>query len=517
MSKLTSYRARRDFAVTAEPSGAAKVKPAARLRFVVQKHDATRLHYDLRLEHDGVFKSWAVTRGPSLDPADKRLAVEVEDHPLDYGDYEGTIPPGAYGGGTVMLWDRGHYAPAPGSGVAEGLKTGDLKIVLAGERLQGSWVLVRIKHDRGGGKRVNWLLIKHRDGFARPGDHDALIKDARTSVASGRTMDEIARGTGKPPTPFMTASQSRRRKGRRQVAPAAEMPRFILPQLCRPVDRPPAGPGWAHEIKFDGYRLQLRVSGGGATLKTRKGLDWSTRFPEIARAGAELGDGIIDGEVVALDAHGVPDFAALQAALSSGKTSALVFFAFDLLFEAGEDRRALPLRDRKARLAKALLGADARRIRFVEHFDSGGDAVLKSACAMNLEGVVSKRLDAPYVSGRGDAWTKAKCRGGQEVVIAGWVSEGAAPLRSLIAGSLARRRPGSRGADRNRLRPRDGGGNPAAAAGCGGGGIALPGPRPARTRRNPLGAARVGGGDRLRRLDGRRPSASRKLQGAARR
>jgi bifunctional non-homologous end joining protein LigD len=442
VTRLLAYRAKRDFAVTAEPTGAARVTSDRARRFVVQKHDATRLHYDLRLEEDGVFKSWAVTRGPSLDPADKRLAVEVEDHPLDYGDFEGTIPKGEYGAGTVMVWDRGYYAPAPGTTVAEGLKSGDLKIIFAGERLKGGWALVRMKADRKGGKRVNWLLIKHKDEFARPGDEDHLTADAETSVASGRTLEIIAQAKGKSPTPFMAkprAAPKSKPKPKSKLTPGPQptaMPAFIAPQLCKPVDRPPAGGDWAHEIKFDGYRMQLRVAGGEVTFKTRKGLDWTTRFPELARAARVLGDGIIDGEAVALDAEGAPDFAALQAALSSGRTGALVFFAFDLLFEAGEDLRALPLTARKARLAAALQRADpdGRRIRFVEHFASGGEAVLKSACAMNLEGVVSKRLDAPYVSGRGETWTKAKCRGGQEVVLAGWVSEGAAPLRSLIAG-----------------------------------------------------------------------------------
>jgi bifunctional non-homologous end joining protein LigD len=460
--KLSTYRAKRDFAVTAEPSGEAPVAPSRRLRFIIQKHDATRLHYDFRLEHEGVLKSWAVTKGPSLDPADRRLAVEVEDHPLDYGDFEGTIPKGQYGGGTVMLWDRGYWEPE--GIIEEGLKKGDLKFTLDGERLKGSWVLVRMKNDREGGKRTNWLLIKHRDEAARPGEGEAFLEANATSVASGRSMDEIAAGKGKGPKPFIGGEKTARAPAKavwnsnrdpeasaetaaREEAPSrpekpargkrvSAIPDFVPPQLTRTVDRPPNGAGWGHEIKFDGYRMQLRSDGRAATLKTRKGLDWSHRFPEIAQEGATLPPCMIDGEICALDDHGAPDFPGLQAALSSGRTDQLIFYAFDILFEGGEDLRALPLRDRKDRL-QALIEAErahAGRIRFVEHFETGGDAVLLSACRMHLEGIISKRLDAPYHSGRSETWTKAKCRGGQEVVIAGWTSEGSKAFRSLIAG-----------------------------------------------------------------------------------
>jgi len=465
--RLSTYRAKRNFDITAEPSGAAKVRRSEQLRYVIQKHNATRLHYDFRLEYGGVFKSWAVARGPSLDPAEKRLAVEVEDHPLDYGDFEGTIPEGQYGGGTVMLWDRGFWAPEPGSTVEQGLSKGDLKIVLVGERLQGSWVLVRMNRDREKSKRTNWLLIKHRDEFARPGDHDALLAENATSVASGRSMEQIARGTGRGPKPFMTASdtggarapakrvwhsraevtraakplagpKTAKRtapKPARAAAKAAEIPAFVPPQLCHAVDRPPSGADWVHEIKFDGYRMQLRVAGGQATLKTRKGLDWSARFPEIVSEGAKLPDCMIDGEIVALDAAGSPDFGALQAALTSGRTEKLVFFVFDLLFDSSSDLRDQKLAERKAPL-QAMIAPAAKfpHIRYVEHFGSGGDALLKSACTMGLEGIVSKRLDAPYVSQRADSWVKSKCRGGQEVVVAARVSEGAKPIRSLLAG-----------------------------------------------------------------------------------
>jgi bifunctional non-homologous end joining protein LigD len=465
--QLAEYRRKRDFQKTAEPSGDTAVAAAPHARFVIQKHDATRLHYDFRLEVDGVLKSWAVTKGPSLDPADKRLSVEVEDHPLDYGDFEGTIPKGQYGGGTVQLWDRGYWSPEPGfEDVAKALKKGELKFVLQGERLHGSWVLVRMNWDRnakdGKGKRSNWLLIKHNDDAARPGE-GALVLEEDASIASGRTMADIAAGKGKGPKPFILKSKGKgdavwtsRTKAEREALQAeaeetrtfsspalvrddngkgkkpAVLPDFIEPQLCKSLDRPPAGPGWAHEIKFDGYRVQLRVEDGRAVLRTRKGLDWTEKFAAIAEAAADLPDAILDGEVVALDAAGQPDFAGLQAALSDGDTGDLIFFAFDLLAQAGEDLRDLPLRERKARL-KAMMGEDEPRLRFVDHFETAGDAVLLSACKLELEGIISKRLDAPYCSGRSETWTKAKCRAGHEVVIGGYTTTGSA-FRSLIAG-----------------------------------------------------------------------------------
>ena len=448
---LATYRAKRDFNQTEEPSGKTAVPEAKQLRFVIQRHDATRLHYDFRLELDGTFKSWAVTRGPSLDPKDKRLAVEVEDHPLDYGDFEGTIPKGQYGGGTVQLWDRGYWIPE--GDPHEGLKRGDLKFMLAGERLAGSWVLVRMKWDRkaGGGKRTNWLLIKHRDDEAKEGAGDAILKDPK-SIASGRTLKEIALGKGRAPTPFMTAKKraagavwesNKKGGGAKAALPETKvaakkvkaMPRFVEPQLCKLVERAPEGAGWAHEVKFDGYRLQLRVEDGEAELRTRKGLDWTKKFSAIADAAAKLPDCIVDGEAVVLDKHGAPDFAALQAALSEGKGEDLVFFVFDLLFAGGEDLRELPLADRKARLQALIEGLKGNHpaLRYVEHFETAGDTVLASACRMHFEGIVSKQLDAPYRSGRPGSWTKAKCHHGQEVIIGGWAMTGR-KLRSLLAG-----------------------------------------------------------------------------------
>jgi bifunctional non-homologous end joining protein LigD len=499
--KLSRYRSMRDFSKTAEPSGRQKVAKSPQLRFVVQKHAARRLHYDLRLELDGVFKSWAVTRGPSLDPKDKRLAVEVEDHPLDYGDFEGTIPQGQYGGGTVQLWDRGYWRPVGELPAQAQLRKGELKFELAGHRLNGSWVLVRMKDDRYAGKRTNWLLIKHRDRFALDAERARAVMEEDRSVASGRSMAEIAAGKGKAPQPFMlkragkanavwnsnrgedeaTTAAARRRvvayrapvaneaskqasgakrgtrkttkKATRKTAKKARsasgtssravkstsrrvrLPAFVAPELCKPVERPPTGAGWAHEIKFDGYRMQLRIADGKATLKTRKGLDWTEKFQAIADAASALPNAILDGEVVALDANGSPDFAALQAALAEGRSDDLIYFAFDLMYSDAGDRRSLPLSQRKAELKEYLeqQPAASALLRYVEHFETAGDAVLRSACRMNLEGIISKRLDSPYRAGRVGDWTKAKCRAGQEVIIGGWTQTGG-HLRSLLVG-----------------------------------------------------------------------------------
>jgi bifunctional non-homologous end joining protein LigD len=454
-SKLAKYQEMRDFSQTGEPSGKdAKVVPSKALRFVIQKHAASHLHFDLRLEYEGTFRSWAVPKAPSLDPKDRRMAMEVEDHPLDYGDFEGTIPKGQYGGGTVMLWDRGYWAPEKGfENIGQALAKGELKFVMEGERMHGSWVIVRLKGDKPGKPKNAWLLIKHRDEGAVEGNTTGPTDDDK-SIASGRTMTEIANGKGRAAKPFMTAKgadagavwQSNRddsapaglhvpSKGKASAAKAntvSALPSFVEPQLAKLLDKPPAGAGWAHEIKFDGYRMQLRTVGGKATLLSRKGLDWSSKFPEIVAAGAKLGDGIIDGEVVALDHTGAPDFAALQAAISDAKTKDLVFFVFDQMFEGKEDLRALPLVDRKTRLQAHVDDAPAN-IRYVDHFITAGDAVLLSACRMDLEGIVSKRLDAPYQSGRSESWGKSKCRQGHEVVIGGWTTTGE-NFRSLIAG-----------------------------------------------------------------------------------
>jgi bifunctional non-homologous end joining protein LigD len=418
--------------------------PAPALRFVVQKHAASRLHFDLRLELDGVLKSWAVTRGPSLDPTDKRLAVEVEDHPIDYRTFEGTIDEG-YGAGTVMVWDEGTWEPAPEIiDAGEALAKGNLKFVLQGQRLRGGWDLVRMK-PRPKERQPQWLLFKRRDNEARPGDGARLVEEATTSVLSGRTMEQIA--AGKPASAVKATGNSRSKAaagtrktaaakpaGRTQQRRAAALTTFVPPMLCKLVEHAPEEPGWLHEIKLDGYRMEALVAAGKVWLLTRNAHDWSSRFPETARALAQLPDCILDGELVALDADGNPDFAALQAAIEQKATGALIFYAFDVLAIGGEDLRDLPLTRRKDRL-RALLGTAPEGIRFVEAFDRPGDAVLRSACRLGLEGVVSKRGDGPYRTGdRGGDWVKAKCRGNDEFVVVGH-GEGTKGRLTLLLGA----------------------------------------------------------------------------------
>lgn len=435
--ELETYRKKRRFAETPEPEGRKGASKAAGGAYLIQRHAATRLHYDFRIEADGVLKSWAVTKAPSRDPHVKRLAVEVEDHPLDYGSFEGTIPGGNYGAGTVQMWDAGTWAPQE-EDVEAAFKKGQVKMLLDGERLKGKWALIRLKSDRGKpSKRNNWLLIKEKDEFAVDGEGDANM-EIDASVTTGRTMAEIADGkkqwtaskpTGRkaPPKPKATKAQ----------ASHAKKPHAFVPiQLCKIADYPPSGAGWAHEIKFDGYRLQVASGGGRATIRTRKGLDWTERFPELAADAGKWPDAVIDGELCALTEDASPDFSALQAAIADGETGGLIYFAFDLLFEGAEDLRALPLSHRKARLQAVLdriPKAAAKRIRYVDHFASSGKAVLESACRMDLEGVISKRLDAPYHAGRSASWVKSKCRGRDEVVIGGWTAEGER-FRSLIVG-----------------------------------------------------------------------------------
>ena len=424
--QLATYRAKRDFSRTAEPRG--RVRGHGGDRYVIQKHAARRLHFDFRLEAGGVLKSWAVPKGPSLDPHEKRLAVEVEDHPLDYGDFEGTIPAGEYGGGTVQLWDAGHWEPLDDVSPAEALKRGRLKFRLEGKRLHGVWNLVRMRR-RERDQKNNWLLIKDADEDARTGD-DAEIAEIDDSVKTGRTMAEIA--AGKPVKKGRSAAKATWRSNR-DTAPAARTPRaaiadrraalpeFIPPQLATAVDHPPAGTGWGHEAKFDGYRLQLHNHAGTVMVMSRSGLDWTHRFPGLAKAMAEFEDTILDGEAVAFKHGNVPDFSALQVALHDGAHDKIFFYAFDLLFAGGQDLREKPLQDRKRLLLELVGPGQDQRIRYVEHFTTAGDAVLRSACRMELEGIVSKRLNAPYRSGRSDGWQKAKCRGRQEFVVGGYV------------------------------------------------------------------------------------------------
>ncbi|QDX27580.1 DNA ligase D [Sphingomonas suaedae] len=421
---LARYNAMRDFAKTAEPRG--EIAKGQGRRFIVQKHDATRLHWDFRLEIDGVLKSWAVTRGPSLDPGEKRLAVRTEDHPMSYASFEGTIPKGEYGGGTVMLWDRGEWAPVPGKS-AKDLEKGHLHFVLEGERMKGEWLLIRLK-PRGKEKRENWLLRKIDDAYA--GATDVLVETGLTSVTTGRTMQEIAEGV--KPAAGRAKATAKSKPKRTAQAPA---PAFRDPQLATLVDSVPAGNGWLHEMKYDGYRALVAIGKGGPRVYTRSGLDWTDKFAGIAEAAASLpaSSALIDGEVVAFR-DGTPDFSTLQDALSTG-TGDLAFFAFDLLQQDGEDLADLPQIDRKERLRALLDGADPRLL-FSEHVLGAGEKLFEAMCREGHEGVISKRADAPYRGKRTRSWLKIKCTRRQEFVVIGWLPSSAKGrgLRSLLLG-----------------------------------------------------------------------------------
>ncbi|MFI0845091.1 DNA ligase D [Mesorhizobium sp. IMUNJ 23232] len=430
---LTTYRAKRDFRITSEPAGDERKAHEAQAggRFVIHKHDATRLHYDLRLEHDGVLWSWAVTRGPSLDPHEKRLAVHVEDHPLDYGGFEGMIPEGQYGAGAVIVWDEGEWRPkhAP----AKAMKKGHIDFTLKGNKLNGDWHLVRLR-PRPGEKKDNWLLIKSDDSFARPGE-DVLI-DAPQSVTTGRTIEDVAEGrparADRKPMAKGNGAKASSRKA------SAKLPDFVEPMLATLRTQPPAGGEWLHEVKFDGYRIQAHLAGGELKLLTRKGLDWTEKFgTPIANALAKLDceSAIIDGEIVVLADNGVASFSALQAALSEKQTEKMILYVFDLLYLDGQDFRDEPLVERKQRL-ETLVGEGDGPLRYSEHFVEPGKTMLRHACRMGLEGVVSKRADAPYESGRSLEWIKSKCTNRQEFVIVGYVPSNAAGrgVRSLLVG-----------------------------------------------------------------------------------
>ncbi|MBU3076622.1 DNA ligase D [Sphingomonas quercus] len=440
---LATYNAKRDFSRTREPKG--ERKQGEGNLFIVQKHDATRLHWDFRLELDGVLKSWAVTKGPSLDPADKRLAVRTEDHPMSYATFEGIIPKGEYGGGTVMLWDQGTWTPVPGKDPRRTLEEGHLHFTLDGERMKGEWLLVRLK-PRPGEKRENWLLRKVAD--AEAGASGGLVDTALTSVKTGRSMIQIAEGKevwhsnraeasadpqaefAKPAKKAAAARPRRSAAGKRHPLPA-----FQPPQLATLVDHVPSGSAWLHEVKYDGYRCLVAASGGEARAYTRTGLDWSDKFARVVKAVAGLGlDGaLIDGEVVALDAKGRPSFQALKDALSAG--GELHYFAFDLLRDGGEDLTGLSNLERKARLAALLEGA-APPIHYAEHITGGGEEMLQTLCREGYEGVVSKLADAPYRGRRTQGWVKTKCLHRQEFVIVGWTASDKARrgFRALLLG-----------------------------------------------------------------------------------
>ena len=424
-NSLAKYNSRRDFTQTAEPAG--KIAHTGGNRFMVQKHDASRLHWDFRLEVDGVLKSWAVTRGPSLDPNEKRLAVRTEDHPLSYADFEGTIPKGQYGGGTVMLWDDGIWEPIAGKS-AKDLEQGHLHFRLEGERMNGEWMLIRLK-PRGKEKGENWLLRKVTDEYA--GATDFLVETCLTSVQTGRTMQEIAEGKKVEKRPAKASPQATARVAKRAAPSKAALPEFQQPQLATLVDAVPAGSQWLHEVKYDGYRALIATGAKGPKIYTRSGLDWTDKFPGIAEAAASLpAPALIDGEIIAYK-NGKPDFSTLQETISAGGQG-LTFFAFDLLADR-EDTTKLPQLARKEKLRALLEGADAR-IQFSEHIVGAGEKLFETMCREGYEGIVSKRADAPYRGTRTKSWLKVKCIRRQEFVIIGWTPSDAKGrgFRSLL-------------------------------------------------------------------------------------
>ena len=418
---LEEYRRKRDFEKTPEPPPGRIKTRKEELSYLVQKHDATRLHYDFRLELDGVLLSWAVTKGPSLNPADKRLAVRTEDHPLSYGTFEGTIPQGEYGGGTVMMWDTGTWEPK--GDPRAGLKKGHLSFILHGERLKGGWGLIRM---RGDGKRENWLLVKENDDEARKnGANEKFLSDLASSVKTGRSMDQIA-GLKAPASKTKAETATPKTK---KAAPSGNelkrlMERYSEVQLATLVDEPPPGGEWVHEIKFDGYRLLGFVSDGTAALRTRNGKDWTESFPSLVTAMEKLKveDAVLDMEAVIVDEKGKSSFQALQAALGDGgKPENIVAYVFDLLHLDGNDLIRLPLTERKEKLENLLKKSKQDNwLRYSAHITGEGEAMFAKACEAGLEGIISKRAGSPYVAGRQKSWLKIKCSLRQEFIILGF-------------------------------------------------------------------------------------------------
>jgi bifunctional non-homologous end joining protein LigD len=434
---LAEYAGKRDFARTPEPKPEAA--GAATGEFVVQKHAARRLHYDLRLELDGVLKSWAVTRGPSLTLGEKRLAVRTEDHPIEYLDFEGNIPKGEYGGGSMIVWDRGRWRPE--ADPHKGLEKGHLAFRLDGARLRGLWHLVRIR-PRTGEKTEPWLLMKADDEFARPPGAPEITDEETTSRISGRTNQELAAAGELRVDHKARANAGKRRNillpdiGRIAGARKGLLPAFLEPSLAAPCDKPPSGDNWIHEIKHDGYRIEARIDGGKVRLLTRNALDLTARFRGIADALAQLGLGsaLVDGEIVVEDGAGISNLSHLQADLQAGRRDRFRYFTFDLLYCEGFDLTKATLLDRKDLLAQIIAGLPHNSpIRVSEHLEADGPTMLAHTCRLGLEGIISKRKDLPYRPGRGHHWFKAKCMQSQEFVILGYVPSTAA---SGAVGSL---------------------------------------------------------------------------------
>ncbi len=424
---LKPYRAKRNFAITSEPSGGEHSAATSALSFVVQKHWASRLHYDFRLELDGTMKSWAVPKGPSFDPHERRLAVQVEDHPLSYASFEGTIPPKQYGAGKVIVWDKGLWTPL--GDPAKGLRDGDLKFELHGHKLHGRWVLVRMKGR--GEKQPPWLLIKEKDDFVRPAVEFSVVDELPDSVKGLRLPKAAGAGHATARAAAVEAAPKTKAKAKASAdpdampadAPKAALPATLSPQLATLVDKPPADPSeWVYEIKFDGYRLLARVDGDAVQLFTRNGNDWTGKLKSLHKEIARLAlpPGWYDGEIVVPNAAGVPDFGALQQSFDAAKTGAIVYYLFDVPYCSGRDLREQPLQARRALLEQLMASRSSERVRFSAVFDASPDSVVASACRLGLEGVIAKRRDAPYVTRRSADWIKLKCSHRQEFVIGGF-------------------------------------------------------------------------------------------------
>jgi bifunctional non-homologous end joining protein LigD len=427
---LATYNAKRRFGETPEPRGKlAKARKAQGGLYTIQKHDATRLHYDLRLELNGVLKSWAVTRGPSLDPSKKRLAVRTEDHPLNYATFEGRIPDGNYGGGPVLLWDKGTWEPI---GDAEtGLKKGKLAFTIRGERLKGRWALVRMQ-PRKGEKRENWLMIKEVDDKVER-DGGEITQDYQQSVATGRDLKQIEA----TPEAVWKKGAARKIATKRARKKRAKLPAFHAPALATLVDTVPRSGDWLYEVKLDGYRAIAAATGDDVRVYTRSGLDWTAKFSGIAEAirALDLDGALLDGEICAVDSDGRTDFSLLQEAIKGGPVP-LAYFVFDLLASSGKSLRGEPLEERKMKLKKLLLHAPRQGpLFFNDHLRNHGERMLASLCEKGLEGMIAKRAGSIYPQGRSNDWLKIKCKKSQEFVIAGWSpSERGRSFSSILLG-----------------------------------------------------------------------------------
>lgn len=422
---LDDYNRMRDFAATPEPAAKRSRKSARTahaLQFCIQKHDASRLHYDFRLELDGALKSWAVPKGPSLDPKAKRLAVHVEDHPLDYATFEGNIPEGHYGAGDVIVWDRGVWIPQDDP--HEAYEKGRLKFELQGEKLSGLWNLVRTHMP---GKQEQWFLIKHQDEAARPESEYDVVQAEPDSVLSDRTLVPKRRGKAaaaavkQAEKAVQPKSPKRPSKTTLSGAVTGPLPETLKPELATLVESAPDG-DWLYEIKFDGYRVMARIENGDVKLLTRNGHDWTHKLPRQAEALAALGleSAWLDGEMVVANDQGVPDFQALQNAFEAGSSGKIAYYLFDMPYLNGMDLRKVPVQERRAALAAVLEPNESPLLRFSDAFEETPEALLNSACQMQMEGLIGKRIGSAYVSRRSNDWIKLKCKNRQEFVVVGF-------------------------------------------------------------------------------------------------